>query len=175
MIVQPPARTYRLGEPLPPIPFRTLTWPWAMPKKLQDWASDLLKYPLGTVITDTFEGKPVVVQIETHTTYGLHPEWPAKPHKGTSIRALADVTPDGAMVAVTVPPDGWGTVTASMSGEPRQGPGGLWAAPYEASRSRPRWLVPSTAAFVGACAGGPPGAAAGLLVGLVANHLLNRA
>src|SRR5271170_4318739 len=113
MIVKTPEREYRLGEKgLPPFDQRVVSWPWGGTPHLTRWSIDALKYPLGTIILDTVDGHPVVAQIQTHDTYGAHPEWGVKLHKGTSV--FVPVVLDGSTgkeVAMRDPPDGWGVST----------------------------------------------------------------
>jgi hypothetical protein len=109
MIVKTPEREYRLGETPPPLGQRVVSWPWGGTPHLTQWSLDALKYPLGTIILDTVDGHPVVAQIQTHDTYGAHPEWGVKLHKGTSV--FVPTVVDGAtgkFVAMRDPPDGWG-------------------------------------------------------------------
>ncbi len=102
-IIKTPDRTYQLGETPPPLPQKVVSWPWGGSPSLTRWALDALKYPLGTIIMDTIDGHPVIVQIQTHGTYGAHPEWGTRPHKGTSVF----VPVDDAGHPVKDPPDGW--------------------------------------------------------------------
>ena len=108
MLVKQPDRTYRLGDPLPAIPSPVASWPWPGSPTLTKWSVDMLKYPLGTLIYDVVDGHPVLAQIQTHSWYGAHPDWPATPHKGTSVFVPTTVNAAGKKVAVADPPDGWG-------------------------------------------------------------------
>ena len=108
MIAKQPDRTYRLGDPLPAIPSPVASWPWPGSPTLTKWSVDMLKYPLGTLIYDVVDGHPVLAQIQTHSWYGAHPDWPATPHKGTSVFVPTTVNAAGKKVAIADPPDGWG-------------------------------------------------------------------
>src|SRR5208282_3364100 len=107
MIAKEPQKTYRFGEPLPAIPGPVTSWPWPGSVALTKWSVDMLKYPLGTLIYDVVDGHPVLAQIQTHTWYGAHPDWPATPHKGTSVFVPTTVDASGKKVAMADPPDGW--------------------------------------------------------------------
>jgi hypothetical protein len=109
-IVKTPDRTYALGEKgLPSLGQKVVSWPWGGTPHLTSWSLDALKYPLGTIIIDTLDGHPIIAQIQTHDTYGAHPEWGVKLHKGTSV--FVPVAVDGVSgkeIAMRDPPDGWG-------------------------------------------------------------------
>jgi hypothetical protein len=109
-IVKTPDRTYTLGEKgLPSLGQKVVSWPWGGTPHLTQWSLDALRYPLGTIIMDTIDGHPVIAQIQTHDTYGAHPEWGIKLHKGTSV--YVPVTVDGSSgkeIAMRDPPEGWG-------------------------------------------------------------------
>lgn len=107
-IVKTPDREYRLGENPPPLPQKVANWPWGNTPSLTKWSLDALKYPLGTIILDTIDGHPVIVQIQTHDRYGAHPEWGIKLHKGTSVFVPVTTDDAGRPVAVRDPPNGWG-------------------------------------------------------------------
>ena len=102
-IVKTPDRVYRLGELPPPLGQKVVSWPWGGTPHLTKWSVDALKYPLGTLIIDTIDGHPVIAQIQTHDTYGAHPEWGVKLHKGTSV--FVPVSAEG--TAMRDPPEGW--------------------------------------------------------------------
>jgi hypothetical protein len=121
MIVKTPDRTYNLGEKgLPSFDQKVVSWPWGGTPSLTKWSVDALKYPLGTIIVDVIDGHPVIAQIQTHDTYGAHPEWGIKLHKGTSVY-VPTVTDgeSGKTVAMRDAPDGWGVST--MAGERMMG------------------------------------------------------
>jgi hypothetical protein len=109
-IVKAPDREYRLGEKnLPLLGQRVVSWPWGNTPNLSQWASGQLKYPLGTIIYDVVDGFPVIAQIQTHDTYGAHPEWGVKLHRGTSVFVPVEIdTATGKAVAIKDPPEGWG-------------------------------------------------------------------
>jgi hypothetical protein len=118
MIAKTPEREHVLGGPLPPIPQAVRSWPWGSTPSLAKWSVEMLKYPLGTLIYDVVDGFPVLAQIQTHDTYGAHPEYGVKPHKGTSV--YVPVSPDpttGKPTAMRTPPEGWGSPDAAVSGE----------------------------------------------------------
>jgi hypothetical protein len=108
MIAKQPQKTYKLGDALPAIPGPVASWPWPGSAALTKWSVDMLRYPLGTLIMDVVDGHPVVAQIQTHSWYGAHPDWPATPHKGTSVFVPTTVNAAGKKVAIADPPDGWG-------------------------------------------------------------------
>ena len=126
MIAKQPEKTYRLGDPLPAIPVPVASWPWPGSPALTKWSVDMLKYPLGTLIYDVVDGHPVLAQIQTHSWYGAHPDWPATPHKGTSVYVPTTVNASGKRVAISDPPDGWGepsTVAGMADPAPPCAPG----------------------------------------------------
>ena len=112
MIAKQPDRTYKLGDTLPAIPGTVASWPWRGSPALTKWSIDMLRYPLGTLIMDVVDGHPVIAQIQTHSWYGAHPDWPSTPHKGTSVFVPTTVDASGKKVAVADPPDGWGEASA---------------------------------------------------------------
>lgn len=109
MFVKTPDRTYALGETLPPIGQRVVSWPWASSRALTDWSIAALKYPLGAIIYDVVDGHPVIAQLQTHDSYGAHPEWGTKLHKGTSVFVPVSVDSAGHPSPLSTPPDGWGS------------------------------------------------------------------
>jgi hypothetical protein len=112
-IVKTPDRVYNLGEKgLPSLGQPVVSWPWGGTPHLTSWSVDALKYPLGTIIHDVVDGHPVIAQIQTHDTYGAHPEWGIKLHKGTSVFVPVD---DSTGKAMRDAPDGWGV--SDMAGE----------------------------------------------------------
>jgi hypothetical protein len=51
----------------------------------------------------------VLAQIQTHYSYGAHPEWPDKAHKGTSVYVPVATDPQtGRSAALREAPEGWG-------------------------------------------------------------------
>src|SRR5271166_1989286 len=116
MFAKQPAKPYRLGDSLPGIPGSVTSWPWPGSAALTKWSLDMLKYPLGTIITDVVDGHPVIAQIQTHSWYGAHPDWPATPHKGTSVFVPTTVDASGKKVAMADPPDGWGQEPSTVAG-----------------------------------------------------------
>lgn len=118
MLIRKPEHEHHLGGPLPPVDIPTTPLPasWRMPS-ITRWSVDALKLPLGTVIRDVVDGYPIVAQIQTHWSYGAHPEWPDKPHKGTSVFALAGPDASGRMIPIKDPPPGWAEEGDAMSGE----------------------------------------------------------
>ena len=117
MTIKLPEKTHVLGGPLPPIPQRVVSWPWGGTPHLTQWSIDQLKHPLGTLIYEVVDGHPVLAQIQTHYSYGAHPDWPDKAHKGTSVFVPVGTDPaTGKAVALHDPPEGWGQdeATASM-------------------------------------------------------------
>ena len=109
-VVKTPDRENHLGERgLPALGQKVVSWPWGGTPHLTQWSLDALHYPLGTIILDTIDGHPVIAQIQTHDTYGAHPEWGIKLHKGTSV--YVPVVTDGSTgkeIAMRDPPEGWG-------------------------------------------------------------------
>jgi hypothetical protein len=173
MAIRLPHRQLRLGDAPPPLPVPTTRWRWGSPN-VTSWSRDQLRYPLGTIIADVIDGRPVIARIETHDYYGANPGLAPRPHKGTSLYALADST--GA--PIETPPTGWGgpgTPDVTFSGEPG---GGLLAKVHrhlvEAHGRLPVWLIPVATTTVGALAGGPVVAALGLLAGFSTYRWLAR-
>jgi hypothetical protein len=189
MIVRQPSRPYRLGEPPPVLSWNTVRWPWGPSQELTEWSEKALRFPLGTIIEETIAGHPAVIQIQTHDKYGAHPDWPAKPHKGTSVFALAAHNDAGQLCAVVDPPDGWGVASNtgtsgdSISGEegkpaapkrwnPWVPPGVAWRALTAAKKGHP-WLLAGAGTLLGAVTVGTlPAAAVGLVAGWGVNRLL---
>jgi len=116
MIAKQPQKTYKFGDSLPPIPGPVASWPWPGSAALTKWSIDMLHYPLGTIITDVVDGHPVIAQIQTHSWYGAHPDWPSTPHKGTSVFVPTTVNATGKKIPVADPPDGWGEESPSVAG-----------------------------------------------------------
>lgn len=109
-----PEKTHVLGGPLPPIPQRVVSWPWGPTPHLTGWSLEMLKLPLGTLIYDVVDGRPVLAQIQTHFSYGAHPDWPERAHKGTSVFVPVTADPStGHTVPMHDAPEGWGDA-ASM-------------------------------------------------------------
>jgi hypothetical protein len=108
-----------METPLPPLGMDVVRWPFKLSKTLQDWAYAQLHYPLGTIIQDVVDGHPVMVQIQVHDTYGAHPEWGIKLHKGTSIFSPATRNENMKLVAMVDPPTGWPSSSdgSAVSGE----------------------------------------------------------
>jgi hypothetical protein len=174
-----PSREYRLNETLPPIGMKVVSWPWGQTPSLTQWALDQLKYPLGTIVQDVVDGHPVVAQIQTHDSYGAHPDRPRRAHKGTSVYVPAQIDDVGKLVAIVDPPDGWGVTGVVISGVTpdmyglNQEFGGEWRDFHHHEewarghvKSLPRAAVPIGAAVLGGAWAGPPGLVAGLVVGL---------
>jgi hypothetical protein len=170
-IVKSPSREFRLGEKLPPIPQKVVSWPWGSTPSLTQWSLDQLKYPLGTIIHDVVDGHPVIAQIQTHSYYGAHPDWSNKPHKGTSVFVpVARDEGSGKMVALRDPPDGWG-VSEVAGWWPRRRAVELRHEGGEGMHWRDHYArVPKLAVLVGTTAvgalAGPIGAAIGFAAGL---------
>jgi hypothetical protein len=162
MIVRRPARIFRLGDGLPAIDLPTVRWPWPITSALMAWSSQQLKYPLGTVILDVVDGHPVVAQVQTHEAFGAHTDWAPRPHKGTSVYALAGS--DGK--AAHDPPDRWADLD-SFSGEttdpPTHGRHDGWG-----------WVPGVLGLALGSAAGGPLGAVAGLTAGVLLSRVRRR-
>lgn len=116
MFAKQPLKPYKLGDPLPAIPGAVVSWPWPGSPALTKWSLDMLHYPLGTLIYDVVDGHPVLAQIQTHSWYGAHPDWPATPHKGTSVFVPATVSASGKKVPIADPPDGWGEESSTVAG-----------------------------------------------------------
>jgi GH24 family phage-related lysozyme (muramidase) len=112
-VVKKPDRQYNFGDILPPLGIPVISWPWRLSKTLQDWSGAQLHLPLGTIIQDVVDGHPIIAQVQVHDTYGAHPEWGVKPHKGTSIYVPYHVV-DGKRVAYELPPPGWTGPESSM-------------------------------------------------------------
>jgi hypothetical protein len=107
-MIKLPEKTYGLGEPLPAIPQKVVSWPWGGTPHLTQWSVEQLKFPLGTIIYDVVDGHPVLAQIQTHYSYGAHPDWPDKAHKGTSVFVPVTTDPSsGKSRAMHDPPEGW--------------------------------------------------------------------
>ena len=117
MIVRRPSRAYRLGEPLPPLGWNTVPWPWKPSAALTEFSTKALRLPLGTVIETVLDGHPAVAQIQTHDRYGARPDLSPRPHAGTSVFALASHNDDGKLCAVIDPPEGWGVADSGSSGD----------------------------------------------------------
>jgi hypothetical protein len=104
-----------MTAPLPPIGMAVVSWPWKLSKNLQDWSLAQLRHPLGTIVHDIVDGHPIVAQLQVHDTYGAHPEWGIKPHKGTSIYVPAVKNENGKLVAIHDPPEGWASSVGNGS------------------------------------------------------------
>ena len=91
---------------LPPLGVEVVLWPWGMSPNLKAWALAALRYPLGTIIRDVVDGKPVIAQITCHDRYGDDPSRPPVWHKGTTCYALGERVA-GRLVAMQEPPAGW--------------------------------------------------------------------
>jgi hypothetical protein len=169
-IIKTPSRTYQLGETLPPLGMPVVNWPWGNTPSLQGWAQQHLALPLGTIIIDTIDGHPVVAQIQTHEGYGAHPDWPNKPHKGTSVFVpAAPKEGGGALIAIKDPPAGWGeSATMGAEGFSVDAVEHFVHAKEEEARGIaskvPKGLTTVGGAAIGLAIGGPPGA---LLLGAV--------
>jgi hypothetical protein len=160
MLIRKPEHEHHLGGPLPAIPLPTLplppSWISKMPS-LQKWSLDALKLPLGTLIRDVVDGYPVVAQIQTHYAFGAHPDWPERPHRGTSVFALASPDASGRLVAVRDPPEGWLNETDTLSGE---SPMGFDAHKEWQTYGNPvlrtirKWALPAVGTAAGAVFGG---------------------
>jgi len=179
MIVKTPDRTYQLGDKnLPSLGQKVVSWPWGSTPNLTQWSIDQLKYPLGTIVVDVVDGHPVIAQIQTHDSYGAHPEWGIKLHKGTSVYVpvVTDET-TGKSVAMKEAPEGWGV--SSMAGwfhnrfGHREGREivlergehmGHWREHVERI---PKIAVLAAATAAGALISGGVGAVVGLLAGMV--------
>ena len=176
MIIRRPDRSYSLKDKLPAINIPTTPIPkeWGPVPGLRAWSVKALSLPLGTIIQDVIDGRPIVAQVQTHYAYGAHPEWPAKPHKGTSVFALAGIDPTtNTLVAFQDPPAGFAQGADSFAGEAL----GL-ATPLghlvEAHGHLPTWLAPTAITITGALLGGPIGASIGLGCALGARWALSR-
>ena len=163
MIIKSPPRTYALGETPPPIGEQVRSWPWGGTPNLTAWSLAQLKYPLGTVIYDVVDGYPVIAQIQTHPSYGAHPDWPDKPHKGTSVFVPVTTDENGHAVAMKVAPAGWGQPAAedtsgvAVSGDPPTG-----------GFKRPKHdIAIPLGGMLGFMLGGPIGAVIGTVVGAI--------
>jgi hypothetical protein len=188
VIVKQPSRPYRLGEPPPSLGWNTVRWPWGPSRELTEWSEKALRFPLGTVIEEVIAGHPAVIQLQTHDTYGAHPDWPAKPHKGVSVFALAAHNDEGKLRAVIDPPEGWGVAKDDdISGEEKPAapaapkrwkpwvpPGVTWQALTVARKGHP-WLLAGAGLALGALTLGTlPGVAVGLVAGWAANKIIWR-
>jgi len=147
MTVKLPEKTHVLGGPLPSIPQRVTSWPWGSTPNLAQWSLSQLKHPLGTIIYEVVDDHPVLAQIQTHYSYGAHPEWPEKAHKGTSVFVPVATDPaTGKSFAMREPPEGWGDEStmsfdwwipaALVAG----GAGGFVTGMSTASRSIAEWI-----------------------------------
>ena len=192
MIVRRPSRAYRLGEPLPPLGWNTVPWPWKPSAALTEFSTKALSLPLGTVIETVLDGHPAVAQIQTHDRYGARPDLSPRPHAGTSVFALASHNDDGKLCAVIDPPEGWGVADSGSSGDGISGevvpekpatprrwapwvpPGVSWRALTKTRKGHP-WLLAGAGLALGAVTiGGPLAVTVGLLAGLGANRLIWR-
>jgi hypothetical protein len=190
MNVRQPARPYRLGEPPPPLGRNVVRWPWKPSEDLTEISEKALRFPLGTVIEETIDGHPAVIQLQTHDKYGARPDLPAKPHKGVSVFALAAHNDRGQLCAVIDPPAGWGTASSSEGGDSMAGelgppppkrkwrpwvpPGVSWRA-ITATRAGHPWLLAGAGLALGALTlGALPGAVVGVAAGWGLNRLLWR-
>jgi hypothetical protein len=125
MIAKEPQKTYKFGDALPAIPGTVTSWPWPGSTALTKWSVAMLKYPLGTLIMDVVDGHPVIAQIQTHSWYGAHPDWPSTPHKGTSVFVPTTINASGKKVAIADPPDGWGEESGVAAYNPYPGVGSV--------------------------------------------------
>ena len=183
-IVKTPDRVYRLGELPPPLGQKVVSWPWGGTPHLTKWSVDALKYPLGTIIIDTIDGHPVIAQIQTHDTYGAHPEWGVKLHNGTSV--FVPVAEDG-RTALRDPPEGWGVSPMAGWHDRHEERWGANRGTHEGEAIMERWRaerghwreyftkVPKLGILAGTTLagffmGGPIGAVVGLGAGLVVDR-----
>ena len=125
MIAKEPQKTYKFGDALPAIPGTVTSWPWPGSTALTKWSVAMLKYPLGTLIMDVVDGHPVIAQIQTHSWYGAHPDWPSTSHKGTSVFGPTTINASGKKVAIADPPDGWGEESGVAAYNPYPGVGSV--------------------------------------------------
>jgi hypothetical protein len=143
MTIKLPDKTYQLGGPLPPIPQKVVSWPWGGTPHLTQWSIDQLQHPLGTLIYDVVDGYPVLAQIQTHYSYGAHPDWPDKAHKGTSVFVPVNIdSVTGKVSPMRDVPDGW--TDAGFGVDPLS----LLAQGTEFALTPSRWSRPFTSAVI---------------------------
>ena len=171
-ILKTPDHEIALEGKVPDIGFKVVSWPWGGTPNLTQWSIDQLKLPLGTIIFDTVDGHPVIAQIQTHYSYGAHPDMAPKAHKGTSVFVPTKINEEtGKREAVKSAPDGWGNPNLGINGDFGGDFGAIdfRSAALGAGVFAP--LYPIGAGLLGFGLGGPIGAGVGVAVGFGFNWL----